>query len=114
MTVPFPVTSLDLCAVRAYVEVDDGDLIVIVHDTEVAVRLEPASGAGTWASQSAFGAERVASVLTEYAEQIRVEAGLPPGKARAAWHRIGCGLLMLSALVVVLAAQVAVVLVWHR
>jgi len=77
--VPDPVATLDLCAVRAILTHDDGDPILVLHDTDVAIRLEPGSGeGGGWEQQSALGAERVASTLLAYAAEVRRRAGMSP------------------------------------
>lgn len=76
---PEPSAQLDLRAVRAFVSREDGDLLIMVHDDDVAITLE--SGAGGEAILAINGAERLAEACTQYAELMRVRLGSKPRKA---------------------------------
>jgi hypothetical protein len=57
--------SLDLRTLRAQIVVDEGDLVLEVDDGDVQVQFEIGQG-GTW-EQAILGAERLASVASEFA-----------------------------------------------
>lgn len=77
-----PVATIDLRGVRAALYEDDGDLVMLVDDGEVQIELN--SGlAGTW-EQAILGAERIASVATQYAEALRERRPVFTGPSPAA------------------------------
>jgi hypothetical protein len=65
--------DLDLRGLRASIEQDDGDLIVVVHDGDVCVRL--ATGMGGTRDQAILGAEQLATVMEQFAELLRIRNG---------------------------------------
>ncbi|MET7427121.1 hypothetical protein [Dactylosporangium sp. NPDC005555] len=70
---PEPMTDLDLRGLRASIESEDGDLMVVVHDGETCIRLE--SGMGGTREQAILGAERLIEVLDQYVGLLKVRAG---------------------------------------
>jgi hypothetical protein len=75
---PEVVVTLDLCAIRAFVIEDDGDLVLVVNDGEVAVRFEAGAGDGSgWEAQSSLGADRIATAATSFAAEQRQRSGVP-------------------------------------
>jgi len=75
---PEVILTLDLCSIRAFIIEDDGDIILVINDGDVAIRLEPFSGDGAgWEQRSALGAERIAAVATMFAAEQRERGGIP-------------------------------------
>jgi hypothetical protein len=63
--------SVDLRGLRARVDVEDGDIVILVDDGDIRMSFVP--GAGGSRAQAILGAERLASVAREYAEALRNE-----------------------------------------
>jgi hypothetical protein len=70
---PDMAVELDARGMKAYLTVEDGDLVLVVHDGQVGVTFEP--GAGGSAEDAIRGAEHLAEMARHYAELLKVRAG---------------------------------------
>jgi hypothetical protein len=65
--------SLDLRSIRASMEVEDGDLVLHLHDGHQHIVIE--TGAGGSYATAATGAEHLADLALQFAGLVKVRAG---------------------------------------